>query len=136
MSLKRVVLGMAVVAAAMGGVAVPSAHAEPTKGNGSCTSGEYCTYQDLNYGPAIFDTTGSINRYSDWWYFNTGYSPNDRTSSVWNRGTSVLRVYQNTGYSGNVDCFQSGEATGSVASWAGSLGDNSASSHLISSTNC
>lgn len=136
MKIRRLLVAAGTVLAATCTVPVTAALAAPTIGNGVCGSGDYCTYRDLSYGGSVFDTSGSVNRYSDWWYFNTGFSPNDRTSSVWNRGGSVLRVYQNVGYSGNVDCFNAGVATSNVGTYGGSLGDNSASSHLVGGSNC
>lgn len=53
--------------------------------NGSCNSGDACSFQNTNYGGSVFDeSAASVSNFSVRVYFNTSTSPNDRTSSLRN----------------------------------------------------
>jgi hypothetical protein len=123
-----------VAVAAVLAVAVPAAEAKPTIGDGSCDSGDYCYYQDTNYGGSVLDDYSNTAVMDDYWYFNTNFSPNDRTSSMWNRSSSqAMFLWQNTNYGGNKACKSAGNFASSLPTTGWSLGDNSASSMLVAS---
>ncbi|MBA3916259.1 MAG: peptidase inhibitor family I36 protein [Acidobacteriales bacterium] len=105
-------------------------------GNGVCSTGEYCYYQNSNYGPSVLDDFSSTPDFNTIYYYNTSTTPNDRTSSVWNRSTSqVMYLYQDHGYSGNKSCFGLNRSTATLPnSTYGNLGNDSASSMLTASS--
>jgi hypothetical protein len=119
--------------AAVGATAVP-ASAKPTIGDGVCDVGEYCYYQDTSYGGSVLDDYSNTAVMDDYWYFNTNFSPNDRSSSMWNRnGSQAMFLWQNTNYGGNKACKSAGNFASSFPTSGWSLGDNSASSLLVAS---
>ena len=98
-------------------VQVPPAHAEPTIGDGSCDPGNACMWRYDNETGSLLDARGcepdwycGLNDFSEWWYFNTTLSPDNRTSSIWHRSgdNPWLMAAQYTNGAGNRGCFQRG----------------------------
>ena len=113
--------------------------AEAANYNGVCESADVCLWKNADYLGPLFDRSNSDSNYSGDQYFNNAGAVNDETSSVWGRGTSTwrVRVYQNSSYSGNVACFDPNEITYQLPNSSfGNLNNDSASSHIWSTTAC
>lgn len=102
-------------------------------GNGVCNSGNFCVYQNPNYGLSVADwNNGSTDStYTNNEYHNTTTSINDRTSSTWNTSGYAVHLYSASNYGGQHKCYDIGEFTPSYGDF-----DNSASSHLSATGSC
>ena len=66
-----------------------------TIGNGSCDPGNVCMWRDADESGSLADARTcepnwycGIRDFSEWYYFNTTISPNDKTSSIWVRSSA------------------------------------------------
>ena len=74
-------------------VVSPPAYAAPGEiGNGACNAGNVCMWQYSGQSGSLADARTcepdwycGLRDLSEWYYFNTTVSPNDRTSSIWVR---------------------------------------------------
>lgn len=78
--------------------------------DGICDDGEFCLYENSNYGRPLIDyqTSDSMGggRTCDGTYVNnnfprTNFRVNDETSSWWNRTRLTVRIYDDSGYIGD-----------------------------------
>lgn len=102
----RIVLVLTVAAASV--TFASPAYALPTIGNGVCDSGNVCMWQFANFKGSLLDAKGcepnwycGLGDFSQWWYFNTTTSPDNRTSSLWHRnGTYPWAMFAQYTYGG------------------------------------
>lgn len=129
----RIGFAAAVALGALAFAATPAAAAV----NGTCASGEFCLYEnnDFNRGNTnnVYQWTGNDSDYNNnrWYNATRGGFTNDvldnEASSVWNRTTCRVTLYQHVGYGGADTTFGAGVSDGFLAN--NSVGDNRASSH-------
>ncbi|CAL9376852.1 hypothetical protein SUDANB121_00982 [Nocardiopsis dassonvillei] len=123
----------AITLGALGFAAGPAAAAV----NGTCASGEFCLYEnnDFNRGNTnnVYQWTGNDSDYNNnrWYNATAGDFTNDvldnEASSVRNRMTCRVVLYQHVGYGGANSSFAPGAEDGYLAN--NSIGDNRASAH-------
>ncbi|MDF8265612.1 peptidase inhibitor family I36 protein [Luteipulveratus flavus] len=129
----------AAVTALTGGLAVtamPSAQAASR--DGVCDSGEFCYYYNSDFAGSISDFTSSVSDYGtsqpDCYEFKgpgngQGLCIKNNAASVWNRTSSAVTVYYNSGYAGSTQTI----ASGGKVNLNATLKNNNAS-HRIGST--
>ena len=109
--------------------------------DGLCHAGESCAHRDTNFGSNIadFDTCEpdwfcGVANFSVWDYNGTSTSPDDRTSSYWNRVTTYTHtVYAQHDFGGGpTHCFTSG----SMASSLSFIGGNDIYSSIFNANYC
>ncbi|WP_291416745.1 peptidase inhibitor family I36 protein [Actinophytocola sp.] len=77
----------------------------------TCTNGRLCIYKDTNFNGLARRFTVSENDYRtvNWWNFATGQETSDNmdndASSVINKTSTWIRLYQDVGYNGRVICM-------------------------------
>ncbi len=125
-------------------VAAP-ASAEPTIGNGSCDPGNACMWQHDNKGGSLLDARGcepdwycGLRDFSEWWYFNSNVSPDNRTSSILHRSGNypwlVVTRYRQGG--GTRACFQQGDYIPQTQLASKGLNDNISSMYTSTVNDC
>ncbi|MFC5181802.1 CHAP domain-containing protein [Actinomadura harenae] len=114
-------------------------HASAAGRDGSCDSGEFCYYYNSNLAGSVSDFTGSISDYGttqpSCYDFKgpgngQGVCVKNNAASVWNRSSSTVRVYFNSGYGGSWQDFGPG-ASGNLNA---TLKNNNASHQFIGSS--
>lgn len=97
-------------------IAAP-AHALPTVGNGVCNAGNVCMWQLSGESGSLLDARTcepdwycGLRDFSEWWYFNSSLTPDNRTSSIWVRASAnpYSKFTQYAGGSGGRFCMQYG----------------------------
>lgn len=106
---------------------VTTAPASASARNGVCDHGEFCLFRDANFTGPVMDWAGSADddRYADD-HYPSGHYLDDTTSSVWNRSSCEVSIWQHR-FFGDPGITL---AAGAKKNTAGTpLGDNLASSH-------
>jgi hypothetical protein len=128
-------IGLAVLGAALFGVATP-AHAALPDRDGECESGEFCYYYNSNQAGSVSDHTGSLANYGStqptcYEFIGPG---NGRGQCIKNNAASVrnltsysVRVYFNSNYGGTFQTI----APGASVNLNPTLKNNNASHRLI-----
>jgi len=120
--------GLKIAAMAVGSVALAgslSTSAQAADFDYTCNDHEVCNYRLTSYTGGIFDTGNDISNYVGW-YFSSGYTLNDRTSSLKNNADIYdVAHYTDAGYSG----YWLYTGTNSARSSLYSPYDNAFSSH-------
>ncbi|WP_434449262.1 peptidase inhibitor family I36 protein [Lentzea sp. E54] len=61
-----------------------------------CPSGHFCMWEHSSYGGMFHSTPGSVSNVGSWF--------NDRATSVWNRTSSWVTVYEHSNYQFQYTC--------------------------------
>lgn len=122
-TVKVAVMAAAAVAAVVGS----SSAAQAGTVDGTCNDHEVCNYRLTSYTGGIWDTPDDVSNYLGW-YFNNGYTLNDRTSSLKNNADWYdVTHYTDANYSGAYLTTGTNSARASInATW-----DNQFSSHYF-----
>lgn len=132
--LRRLLLGVAVLAATAGTLAVASP-AQAAGRDGVCDAGEFCYYYNSNEAGSVSDFTGSVANYGatqpSCYVFKgpgagQGLCIKNDAASVWNRASVPVTVYYNSNYGGTSQTIPAGAKANLIAA----LKNNDAS-HLF-----
>jgi Peptidase inhibitor family I36 len=106
----------------------PPAHAAGW--NGVCEAGEFCVYQHANNSGPIMDWPGSVDdrHYDNETWPVTQGPVDDATSSIWNRTSCPVSIWQHPHFTGPGIVVKAGERRNAGGT---TLGDNTASSHNV-----
>jgi hypothetical protein len=119
-------------------LAEPASAASAASRDGVCDSGEFCYYYNSGELGSVSDFTGSISDYGttepscyDFRGAGAGQGTciKNNAASVWNRSSSTVRVYFNTGYAGSYQDF----AAGAKGNLNATLKNNNASHQFLAS---
>ncbi|RGC68526.1 Stage II sporulation protein [Micromonospora sp. MW-13] len=135
--LKRASGILAVLVAALVGVAVAPGAASAAGRDGVCDSGEFCYYYNSDEAGSISDFTESLGDYGttqpSCYEFKgagngQGVCVKNNAASVWNRTSKTVRVYFNSNFAGASQDF----AAGAKGNLNATLKNNNASHELLS----
>lgn len=130
-------LGASVLSATLGVLAV-TAPAQAAARDGICDSGEFCYYFNSDQAGSVSDHTGSLADYGatqpDCYEFKgagagQGLCVKNNAASVWNRTSTTVRVYYNSGY--DASYARQDLAPGAKTNLNATLKNNNASHQLI-----
>lgn len=105
--------------------------------DGKCQNGEFCLYYNSNEKGSVSDFGGSVDDYGETqpscYEFKgkgngKGLCVKNHAASVWNRSSTTVRVYFNSGYSGTYQDF----APGAHGNLKASLKNDNASHRFLS----
>ncbi|MET8147911.1 SpoIID/LytB domain-containing protein [Actinoplanes sp. NPDC049668] len=135
--LRRIPAALAVLVAALIGVAVAPGAASAADRDGTCDSGEFCYYFNSDQAGSVSDFTESQDDYGttqpSCYEFKgagegQGVCVKNNAASVWNRTGRTVRVFFNSNFAGASQDFASG-AKGNLNA---TLKNNNASHELLS----
>ncbi|MFE9440362.1 peptidase inhibitor family I36 protein [Streptomyces sp. NPDC006602] len=123
----RTMKAVAMAAAAVAAVVGSSSGAQAAAFDGSCNDHEVCNYRLTSYTGGIWDTPGDVSSYVGH-YFSSGYTLNDRTSSLKNNADIYdVTHYTDANYSGGwLDTGTNSARASLYTTW-----DNTFSSHYF-----
>jgi len=136
-NLRRVSGILAILVAALIGVAVAPGAASAASRDGTCDSGEFCYYFNSNQAGSVSDFTNSEDDYGTTqptcYEFKgagagKGVCVKNNAASVWNRTSKTVRVYFNSNFAGATQDF----APGAKGNLNATLKNNNASHELLS----
>lgn len=142
LSLGVVVLG---VVAAVSVVSLSRAEAaNPEIADGVCGSSEYCAFQydgytgrDADFNNCEPDWYCGVANLSRWEYYNSSTIIDNRTSSIWGRGTGyAYSVWAQYSYGGGIQICQYGGGTKWNQATLNALGMNDKISSMWTSPTC
>jgi hypothetical protein len=94
-----------------------------------CPRGNFCIWQDYGFNEHMKSWPGTDRSYENNSWPGTTDGLNNEASSVWNRKSCAVIVYQGYGHTGETETFTSDDEDGRLSN--NEIGDNRMSSHEV-----